>query len=121
MRCIHKSAKEPEAILMYRKTAGKDAYWDGFSEKDAIRDQLLQDQGHLCCYCMRRIDKSNILDTFVSYMMKKYGRQGSWPSSKIQKELNQLSEGYPLKEFCGMLEWWLKKKLKSNRTKTTSA
>ncbi len=47
-------------LSTYRQAAGQDAYWDGFSEKEPVRDMLLTDQGYLCCYCMRRIDKENM-------------------------------------------------------------
>ena len=206
MRLVQKSKPEPEALLTYRKTAGKDAYWDGFPEKEALRDRLLQDQGGLCCYCMRRIKQSNMkvehylsrslhpehalswsnllaactgnegqlkslqtcdtakgnadlqidprktehvdslryfsdgrieaqefagdlnetlnlncprlvqlrayaLDGFREVMQKKLGREGAWPQSKLEKELEQLATEAPLREFCAMFEWWLKKKL----------
>ncbi len=213
MRCIQKSNQEPDPLLIYRKSTGKDAYWDGFAEKNALRDQLLKDQGELCCYCMRRINISNMkvehylsrsrhpkhelswsnllaactgnegqpktlqtcdtakgdadiridprrpdhvdslrflsdgriettafttdvdetlnlncqrltelrayaLDGFIAAMQKKHGREGAWPTSKMKKELERLAAESPLREFCGMFEWWLKKKLGFIHTKT---
>jgi uncharacterized protein (TIGR02646 family) len=47
---------EPKALVEYR--AQPDAQYDGpqFTPvKSEIRDGLLQDQGHLCAYCMQRI------------------------------------------------------------------
>ncbi|MCX4315557.1 MAG: hypothetical protein OSJ52_02805 [Lachnospiraceae bacterium] len=53
-----KKGKEPESLTKYRKS--KFAYFDGYEEKDAIRECLLKEQGYLCAYCMRRIDKAHM-------------------------------------------------------------
>lgn len=45
---------EPESLIKYRKE--KFAYFDGYEKKDDIRRSLLEEQGFLCAYCMRRID-----------------------------------------------------------------
>ena len=55
MRAIDKGP-EPKALPAYRAVPG--ATYDGkdFTPvKDAIRDAILRDQFHLCCYCLRRI------------------------------------------------------------------
>ena len=52
MLLIHKGT-EPPSLTAYRKTSF--AYYDGCN-KDDIRQNLLQEQGFLCAYCMRRID-----------------------------------------------------------------
>lgn len=52
MRYIRKR-ECPESLLKYAKY--KNAYYDGYQEKDDVREQLLQEQGYLCGYCMRRI------------------------------------------------------------------
>jgi uncharacterized protein (TIGR02646 family) len=52
MRHITKG-KEPESLTRYRATAF--ASYDGYADKDVLREHLLRDQGYLCCYCMRRI------------------------------------------------------------------
>ena len=49
-----KKEKEPESLTRYRKN--KFAYFDGYKDKDDIRKKLLEEQGWLCAYCMRRID-----------------------------------------------------------------
>lgn len=48
-----KKGKEPRSLTVYKKQTG--AYYDGFAEKDEIREHLLEEQGYLCGYCMRRI------------------------------------------------------------------
>ena len=48
---------EPSSLTKYRKTPF--AYFDGFDRKEEIRDSLLKDQGYLCAYCMRRIDRDD--------------------------------------------------------------
>lgn len=46
--------KEPASLTAYKKQAH--AYYDGCN-KDDIRENLLREQGYLCAYCMRRIEK----------------------------------------------------------------
>ena len=46
--------KEPKSLTEYKKS--KNAYFDGFDKKDDIRQSLLDEQGYLCAYCMRRIN-----------------------------------------------------------------
>lgn len=52
MRYIEKN-EEPKSLTRYKKN--QNAYFDGFSEKDDIREALLREQGYLCAYCMKRI------------------------------------------------------------------
>lgn len=54
MLCYRKGT-EPQVLTTLRTTPG--ATWDspGKAEKDDIREALLRDQRHLCCYCQRRI------------------------------------------------------------------
>jgi len=49
--------KAPDSLTAYKKK--KHAYFDGCN-KDDIRDNLLREQGCLCVYCMRKINKSNM-------------------------------------------------------------
>lgn len=49
--------KEPNSLTWYKKQSY--AYFDGCC-KDEIRDHLLDEQGYLCAYCMRRIDKDHM-------------------------------------------------------------
>lgn len=53
-----KKGQEPESLIKYRKN--KFAYFDGYKEKDDIRKKLLEEQGYLCAYCMRRIDMEHM-------------------------------------------------------------
>lgn len=52
MRYIQKKA-EPESLKKYRRK--ENAYFDGYKEKEDVRENLLKEQGYLCGYCMRRI------------------------------------------------------------------
>lgn len=52
MRYIQKK-EEPKSLTKYKKN--KNAYFDGYKEKDDIRESLLKEQGYLCGYCMCRI------------------------------------------------------------------
>lgn len=56
MRTIVKG-KEPRELAEYR--CASDAVYDGplfTAVKNVIRERLLQEQGYLCAYCMKRID-----------------------------------------------------------------
>lgn len=53
-----KKGNEPKSLTKYRKE--KFAYYDGYKDKDDVREMLLEEQGHLCAYCMRRIDKEHM-------------------------------------------------------------
>lgn len=52
-----KKGNEPLSLTKYKKEPF--AYFDGCN-KDDIRDKLLQEQGAICAYCMRRIDKKHM-------------------------------------------------------------
>ena len=55
MRQIQKQA-EPDELVQYRNVPGSTYDGGNFTPvKDAVRRDLLRDQGHLCAYCMRRI------------------------------------------------------------------
>lgn len=52
MRTIRKN-KEPNVLTEYRKKA--DASYDGYSDMQELRGQLVSEQRGLCCYCQSRI------------------------------------------------------------------
>ena len=52
-----KKGHEPASLTVYKKQ--KFAYYDG-CDKDDIREKLLEEQGYICAYCMRRIDKKHM-------------------------------------------------------------
>ena len=56
--------KEPASLTAYKKQAH--AYYDGCN-KDDIRENLLREQGYLCAYCMRRIEKEKMKIQIWSY------------------------------------------------------
>ena len=51
-----KKGREPKALTEYKLQ--EHAYYDGCPKKE-IRESLLAEQGNLCAYCMRRIDKNS--------------------------------------------------------------
>ena len=53
-----KKGKEPNSLTEYKMKSN--AYFDGYSNKGDIRKALLEEQGHLCAYCMKRISKNNM-------------------------------------------------------------
>ena len=48
--------EEPGSLLRYKKQSH--AYYDGYANKEELRETLLRDQGYLCAYCMRRIENN---------------------------------------------------------------
>jgi uncharacterized protein (TIGR02646 family) len=60
MRFIEKNKKnEPLPLRKLRKDGGK--YTDLYgATKEAVRNALLSEQGHICCYCLRCINKVEI-------------------------------------------------------------
>ncbi len=56
MKQIIKS-KEPVSLTEHR--ASQHANFDNLP-KDDVRNSLLTEQGHICCYCMKRIPEANI-------------------------------------------------------------
>jgi uncharacterized protein (TIGR02646 family) len=45
---------EPADLTAYRQVAGSN--YDGYQQKDELRNSLAAEQGALCCYCMGRIE-----------------------------------------------------------------
>lgn len=59
MKLIIKNS-EPKSLLEHRLQPFAD--YDNYAQKDELRASLLAEQGHICCYCMQRIqdDKMKI-------------------------------------------------------------
>ncbi len=64
MRYIRKG-EEPESLTQYKKESN--AYYDGYADKDDIRRNLMEDQGYLCGYCMRRLN--DISDVKIEHIV----------------------------------------------------
>lgn len=64
MRYI-KKGMEPRSLTKYKLQSN--AYYDGCNKAD-IRKKLLEDQGYLCAYCMRRISDGNLSDGGLVHM-----------------------------------------------------
>lgn len=52
-----KKGREPRSLTEYKMQSN--AYFDGCNKKD-IRKALLEEQGYLCAYCMKRISEDNM-------------------------------------------------------------
>lgn len=60
MRNIEKR-RAPQSLLEYKKTPGADFGGLGkLPAKEELKRSLLEEQGSICCYCMRRITLSNM-------------------------------------------------------------
>jgi uncharacterized protein (TIGR02646 family) len=61
---------EPTSLVLHR--ANRPAYFDNLpaTAKEDLRQSLLAEQGHICCYCMKRIPEKVQTNGSVSYDMK---------------------------------------------------
>jgi len=69
MKQITKIA-EPQTLVQHR--ARRHSSFDNIpsSTKDDLRQNLLSEQGHICCYCLKRIPEKVEKDGRISYDMK---------------------------------------------------
>lgn len=81
---------EPESLTLHR--GNKHSNYDNYRDKDALRDSLMAEQGNICCYCMRRINKSEM-------KIEHWAPRINYPAKQL--EYNNLfascdgGEGYP--------------------------
>lgn len=61
---------EPRSLTEHR--ANQPAFYDGLplQTKEDLRQNLLSEQGHICCYCLKRIPEKVEKNAVVSYDMK---------------------------------------------------
>jgi len=53
MKRIRKDKPEPKSLSEHKSKPHAD--YDNYANKDDLRMALLDEQGHICCYCMQRI------------------------------------------------------------------
>ena len=60
-----KKGKEPKKLLYYRQQ--KDAFYEQMDKdvRDELLERLLQEQGHICAYCMKKIPEKRKLPVGV--------------------------------------------------------
>lgn len=95
MRAFTKSP-EPKAFLQYRSSRQDPNLAAGnFPDPPALRAVLLDDQGHLCCYCMSRIETGRMkIEHLLSQAKHEEGR-ADWSNLLAACRGN---EGRPLAE-----------------------
>jgi len=61
---------EPQSLVQHR--ANPPAFYENLSQKakEDLRINLLTEQGHICCYCMKRIPQKIEKNGTISYEMK---------------------------------------------------
>jgi len=74
MKKIEKG-REPSSLIEHRASGG---HYEGLDNQE-LRQQLLEEQGHICCYCMKRIPQS----------LTKEQIDKNYPSCKIEHVLSQ--------------------------------
>jgi uncharacterized protein (TIGR02646 family) len=69
MKQINKS-QEPNSLVRHRASQHSFFYNIPLQTKGELRQSLLIEQGHICCYCMKRIPEKIEKDGILSYDMK---------------------------------------------------
>lgn len=112
MKCIQKSAEPPELTAWKSEWVGpgKTTTWEDLpgDVSRAIRQALFADQGHICCYCCRRIVDN---DSHIEHLVPRNPRTGdpaltfSWDNLLASCQGN-LMRGDPI--HCGRKkdEWY---------------
>jgi uncharacterized protein (TIGR02646 family) len=76
---------EPQSLIQHR--ANQPAFYDNLplAAKEELRQSLLSEQGHICCYCMKRIPEKVEKDGTVNYEMKveHYKCQDAFPELQL--------------------------------------
>ena len=90
MKYIQKG-NEPSSLEKYRKSLspGTQKTYDNFPDKDALREILLEEQGYICCYCMKRIT-NELIEVRGKYQYKT--RIEHWSPREIYNGQNGKSD-----------------------------
>lgn len=80
MKQIEKG-KEPKFLTRHRASGGTYKGWDN----SKLRQQLLEEQGYICCYCMKRIPQK----------LKQEEVEKHFPCCKIEHVFSQAEDKHP--------------------------
>lgn len=61
-----KKGREPDKLLRYRQQDGASYEQMDTKVKEELLERLLEEQGHICAYCMRRIPETRVLPNGVA-------------------------------------------------------
>lgn len=61
-----KKGREPDKLLRYRQQDGASYEQMDKEVKEELLEKLLEEQGHICAYCMRRIPETRVLPRGVA-------------------------------------------------------
>ncbi len=102
MKYIRKT-REPSSLKAYKSLENEDwqpSYAD--LDKDDLRSSLLEEQGHLCCYCMRRI--SSEISRIEHFLPQRMFRQEELNYSNLFLACS-ISEGLPpSQQHCDIIK-----------------
>ena len=111
MRVINKPDRQPDFFkdwkVQFRRDKGaKAVYADlrGRKEYDMLKEALICEQFHICCYCCNRIDGySTHIEHFMPRGYKKEGSKKQLDYNNLFASCNGYIQGYSTvdKEFCG--------------------
>lgn len=73
MRLI-KRGREPKGLSTYKRTPG--ACFEGWTDREDVKKQLLKEQGYLCAYCTKRIHYTDMkIEHIIAQSAKIEGRE----------------------------------------------
>lgn len=80
-----KKIPEPQTLIQHRTKQHSSFNNIPNSTKEALRQNLLSEQGHICCYCLKRIPEKVEKDGHISYDMKveHFQCQDSFPQLQL--------------------------------------
>ena len=84
MRQINK-IQEPQSLMQHRANPPVLYHNLPLAAMNDLRANLLSEQGHICCYCMKRIPQKIEIDGTISYKMKieHYKCQDNYPALQL--------------------------------------
>ena len=68
---MKKIVKQSEPISLTEHRSKPYADYDNYSDKDKLRESLLEEQGYICCHCMSRIKMGQMKRQWFRVMSKK--------------------------------------------------
>lgn len=106
-----KKGKLPKSFIEY--TREKCARFDDMPSetKKELRRSLLEEQGYLCAYCMRRIADGGAETKIEHLQARNLSNELVYP--QLEKKLRFYEGGEQGKKvpYCGIIVWYLRKRL----------
>ena len=115
---------EPKSFTRHRRQSN--ANYGNYAEKHGLRDVLIEEQGGLCCYCMRRISVPNMKIEHWACQQRYPHKQleyqnllaacdGGEGAAKHLQHCDTRSGDGQFPEYCQIVSYHLQKKIGRSR------